>query len=1303
MGGLVVLALTAALVAPYFIDWTNYRDEFEREAGRVLGRDVRVEGTARARLLPFPSVTFTDVVVDGESGEAAMTVDEFSMDAELAPFLSGELLIFDMRLVRPSASLEVGPSGRIDWAMRPSSPFDPRQVTLEKVTISDGTIAIHQQASGRTIQLSNIDAELSARTLAGPWRVNGALAVDGMPVALSASTGTVGEEGAMRVRVSAEPRDYPLSLEADGQAQFVEGEGRYAGTFRLRTVRTEAGDAADDRAQADNPGNRVTGRFALDHERLNVEEFRFETGPEIDPYTAEGEAVVELGAEPSFSITADGAQIRFGGPAEEGGAMPGLSADERFAALTKFVTDLPKPAIPGVIAVNLPAIVAGDTTIRNIRLRAEPEENGWKIGSLAATLPGRTRFEGEGLLATADDLAFTGNMVLAVGQPSGFAAWLAKDVDEAIRRLPAAGFSADVALTAERQRFDDLELILGDARFRGSVDRRSPADARPSLALSLTGDRLDVDGMRAFASLFVDEAGRNRLADHDVDLEIAAGPVSAEGLTAERLDTALRLRAGELEIDRLTIGGLAEANISATGQISGIGEEPTGRLDAAVVAVDLAPLVDLLAERFPDNRLLAALNRRASLYPGLLEDAELDVVASATDNGGESAGLAVSAKGEAGGTVFSLSASGEGVLSEAAEARFTTNFTGRNEEAASLYALFGLPALPLGLAGEAEAELSATGTLAGGLETSFRFSGEGFSAHFDGDVTPQDEDISVLGKAQLEAEDLEPWLAAAGVSLPGFGYGLPAELSADIDYGEDLAVISGLTGSVAESVVSGDLNGTLRDGKPHFTGALRLGALDLGVAAEMVVGSAAFDGDGDVWPEAPFRQGVSTPFSADVELATETLWLGNAATAEDASLRLRLDADGLAVSDLSAKLLGGTVEGLAELSNNEGTGLFNAQLALRGAPLQTLLPGAGIAGEADLSASLTANGKSVNGMAASLAGSGSAALKDLVINKLDPQALPKILARADALGTEIDASQVADFAPELVRGGTFEAGATELAFSVANGVARTPPVQLRTEGALMSAEAAADFRDRTVSASGSLTYEAGREAVVGSDPMVRFAVQGPPGEAEFQLDIEPLAQFLTQRALEREQARVEHMQALLLEGQRLRREMRYFAALEAERAAEEAERVRLEREAEQQRKAEEERARQRREEEARQREEEEARQREEEEARQREEDEARRREEEEARRRAEEERRLEAERRREEAERRAVEEERRRREEAPPTDGGTGAAIDRAPLPPPVQEPDGNHSNGGGEPRPEPVFRTEDLTVERLMELLGPR
>ena len=61
VGGLVVLVLLAALVVPLFVDWTSYRADFEREASAILGRKVTVAGKASARLIPFPSVTFTDV------------------------------------------------------------------------------------------------------------------------------------------------------------------------------------------------------------------------------------------------------------------------------------------------------------------------------------------------------------------------------------------------------------------------------------------------------------------------------------------------------------------------------------------------------------------------------------------------------------------------------------------------------------------------------------------------------------------------------------------------------------------------------------------------------------------------------------------------------------------------------------------------------------------------------------------------------------------------------------------------------------------------------------------------------------------------------------------------------------------------------------------------------------------------------------------------------------------------------------------------------------------------------------------
>ena len=124
----------------------------------------------------------------------------------------------------------------------------------------------------------------------------------------------------------------------------------------------------------------------------------------------------------------------------------------------------------------------------------------------------------------------------------------------------------------------------------------------------------------------------------------------------------------------------------------------------------------------------------------------------------------------------------------------------------------------------------------------------------------------------------------------------------------------------------------------------------------------------------------------------------------------------------------------------------------------------------------------------------------------------------------------------------------------------------------VSADLKTEFATGVVAATGTLTYAAGDEALAGSEPAVRFTVEGPLGAMSGKFDTEPLAQFLTQRALEREQARVEALQSALLEKQRLRREVRYYASLQFERdnAAEIARKAEEEAAAAARRKAEEE-------------------------------------------------------------------------------------------------------------------------------------
>ena len=1166
VGGLLVAVLTAALVAPYFIDWTSYRADFEREASRILGRSVTVRGPAEARLLPFPSVSFSDVQVAGSDGEDAMTVETFSMDAELAPFLRGEILIYDMRLTRPSATIEIGEDGAVDWAMRPTVPVGVRQISLERLTVEDGTLTIRHRSSGRVHVAEGLDATVSARTLAGPWRIEGHATVDGIATGFGLTTGEAQSDGAIRVRTALAPDDYPLVIETDGAARMTDSALTYGGTFSLRA--DQAGTSPQRAAVSSperKPGDyRVSGAFSLTHAEIDFSEFRLETGPVEDPYTADGTARIELGIEPRFMIRADGAQVRFDPPAE-GEAASAVALGDRIDALQRFLAGLPRPTIPGKVEVNLPAVVVGDTTIRSVALSAEPRHDGWEIEKLRAQLPGRTTLEASGRLATVGRFGFDGPLLVAIGQPSGFAAWIARDVDDAIRRLPAAGFSATVSLGAKRQRLEDVELILGGARFAGRAERAHEESARPTLAVSLEGGQLDIDGLTVFASLFVTDAGVSRLADHDVDLAVKAGPVSAQGLSVERLDTALRLREDAIEVDRLSIDGLEGASISATGTLRDFPEAPRGKIDLSVISVDLAPLVATLAERYPGVTGITALADNAAAYPGLLADARFDLVATAVQTSEAESGLALSANGIAGGTLFTVA--GSAALDQAKtqvsrDRAVSLTASARNDDAANLYALVGLPALPLGLTGPAEIEIDAKGTVVGGIETKASLSGERTKVAFNGRAGLADG-FTLTGRASVDSNDLEPWMAAAGFSLPGFGYGLPVKLAADLTLESGKARFAELSGSVADDQVSGEVALSVADARPHIAGTLSLGSLDLADAAALVWGEDAVnDGDTAIAELPP------TPFQAGLKVKANSLLLGSR-TIEEAEFDAKLDVGTLSISNLAGRLHGGSLSGFAEIENSNGEGLFSAQIALSDAEINGIPELAGLSGRGDLSASLTASGKTLAAMVASTSGSGTARARDLVVAGIDAAALPEVLAEADRIGRDVDAAATARFAPDLIRRGSFRPADTEAAFAVAGGQLRVPPVLLQSDTVRVSVEGKVDLTGPMVDLAGEIAYAPGDEALVGSEPVLRYRVEGAPQAVERSLDTGPLAQFLIQRALEREQARVEAMQAVLLEQQRLRRETRYYLArvedrakaAEERRLAEEAARLKAEEEA----------------------------------------------------------------------------------------------------------------------------------------------
>ena len=1148
-----MLLLLGALVAPYFVDWTNYRTDFESAASKVLGRQVKVAGKASARLLPFPSLTFENVRVGDDIENPAMTIQKFSMDAELAPFLKGEVLVFDMHIVKPHAMVTVGKDGAVDWTLRPAAPSSIETVTLESVNIVDGIIDVDDRASGRRHVFDAINAKVSAKALSGPWRFDGVLQADGEPLALSGSTGSVDADRKMTLRLAVSPVNRSVVMETEGRIGLAKGAPLYLGDFVLRpalltdpgAVGLRDGEGALKGAPEKAPAFRVKGKFEARHDGLTFPSYRLETGTKDKPYFAEGSGKVSFGASPRFDFLADGAQVTFDAEDANGGAAANIS--ERLSAVEAFLKNVPVPSMPGEIRLALPAIVAGDTTIRDVALTAAPDGGAWDIKSFSAALPGRTTLEASGTLGLGDNFGFTGDMLLASNQPTGLAVWLTGSADNSVRQLAAFGLAAKVSLSRSQQSFENAELTLGNTTLNGQFVRRGDG-AIPSLAASFNGGEISLDDLSALTFAMAGGKGTGLLAGHDLDVSLKAGPVKALGLEAEALDAAVRLHGGKLDIDRFLVTGLGGASISATSDLAGFPDAPTGTVDMSVLSPDAAELFALLGEKFPGMPVFAALAERALIYPELLTDAKIDLVTSFAAGEGDAPQQTLSLSASAGTGIYSGSATLSGDLTDFSSLSGKGALQGHHEDPLAIMALLGAPVLPVGAPGPVTFDLSADGGVALGFTLSASAKSEKLDAALSGRFTPGPDGMEGTGEVSLKTADIEPYLMAAGISFPDMGQGLATELKSSFVKSAGAVRFGTLQGQAADIAVNGDISFDIWQSAPRATGRLALSSVDLGWLGELALGQGTLASEIDGWPKTSFAADGTAPVQGSLDIETKSASLRGLGDMTDVKTLLVFDKSALGLRGFSGTFAGGALTGAGEIKNDKGTGLLTGEFRLSGARIENLAPQDKVRGGADLSGSVSATGKSAAAIMASLTGAGAAKGADIEIKGINAAGLAGILAATENAGLAPEAASVEKAVGDSMAGGALKLAETSLSWTAASGIVRFSPVFETVEGGTLSASLAADFGKQSASIDGKLAFSSAGGAA-GAAPEVPFSITLVSGLYAAKFDAQPLEQFLGQRALEREQARVEALQEELLEGQRLRREARLYAFMQKQRAA----------------------------------------------------------------------------------------------------------------------------------------------------------
>lgn len=1177
--------LLAALVGPYFVDWTAYRSEIEAEATRLVGVRVRITGGAEVRLLPTPAITLEGVRLGDEDAPFA-SADRIAAEFDLPTMIRGEISVLALTVERPVLTLALDPAGGLDRAPAlTAAGVDPRKVGLENVRILDGAVVLSRPGA-EPRRIDALDLSLGAPALTGPYTVDGTGRIGGFATTLRLTTGLADESGAVRVISRLEPQGLGTVVATDGFARLVDGVPTYEGSISARLAGTEGsavdasapaapapGSAAEGTTDRATPGSdtqisaapasgvggeggHLEGHLHLDPKAAELSEIAVTTGANERPLGLTGTATLTF--EPGLAFAADLSlrQLDLDRLLAESAsnAAPAVLFDrlvDRLAALT------PSP-LPGQIRLDVPALVAGGEVLQGLLVDAETAGDGWRIRTLSMAGPGRSTFSLSGTVATGGDPRFDGSIALAAEQPSQLVAWWR---GAEVASPPAPPITVDGTVEASRGGvvMRRIRVGSGDSAVSGEFGFR-PADgaAGAGLELTLAGPEVDLDSLLALAGLFgaATPGDLARSFAGDVTLDLTGERVRIAGYGGGRFRLAAALSGGTLKIDDLEADAFAGATIRAKGLIEDVASSPSGNLSASIVAPTLDGAAALAADLLPQSGigeyLLAA---GSTLSPA---EARLALATRATD-GGIDATLSFSGKAASTTTAGTLRFTGD--LAEWRRAAVELEASLDNAEAGELFAQSGIPVLPMPV-GAARAEVRLEGSAEEGLASTIETEIGGSRLTASGTLrAPQGAPLSATGVARLASPDLAPIALASGRVFQLDAAAMPVDLEAAFEsLGSGLAV-KRLSGRFAGATVAGngalDFSGT----RPRLTGEVALDHAEATALLELGLGVGAFAPNGresGVWPGQSFAPPPLGGIDIAAEITADSLGVGPLAVA-DARFSVQQSADLLRLDDLHGTIAGGTLDGSVSVRSTGGNAELKLRQAIRGADAGALgwrdAEGPIVAGTLDLSLDLTASGRSVAALVASASGSGALTLANAVVRHADPAAFTAATIAADG-GANLDpASVFAVFAPAF-DAGSLALGEVTGALTLGGGVLRLTGVTETAEDVALRGGATLTLPTATLASAWTLVGATTGDGIAGAPPAVDVTFGGPLDAPVRSIDVSALVAQLTVRESLREAERVRALEEQVKEEQRRAAEAARQRAEEARRRAE-AEKARI--------------------------------------------------------------------------------------------------------------------------------------------------
>ena len=1131
-GGLFIFSLSVALIVPPFIDWNQFRDRFEHEASRALGQSVSVLGQSSLRLLPSPSLEFSDVLI-GDTDTPFATVRDFRINMELAPLLKGEFEISNMELLSPKFSVRVGEDGYFSFAGEKNLedtflegvPYD--NVRFTNIFIQDASLELLDTRFSHTTILEDIDMTASAKSLGGPWRMEGYLNHGSNRLFVRLTT--------RRLISDSSTRQLPLSLhlshdnlthdfDINGTIVFGRGVPRFSGDFRIRPF------ASPDANVVSGLYYEWMGNLDISTFGILVNEYEVRMGKSDDPYIIEGSAFANFAQtgieDTSFQITANGQQLSLERLEElellslQSSVSP-TDIESRLESLHGILRVLEFLPTSGNIKLNLPALVIGDTFIRDIIIEAysSSDENGWRIRRLEADLPGSTTFLAKGNFQwdgrSLSTLSYYGDLVFATRNLSSFMDWLGSEFSQTIDlgrlgNLTSGGFEATALVSLDSITLDNFELALGESILRGRLDSLL-SKARPTIDVSLSGETANLDHLLALVDTIT--LGDSPSADLFLDLQFSELLIRSR--TARDVQARIDYRNDDWLIHSFNIADWGGMDINLTGNLSG----------------------KLHGELSMDNSDFFLSLLRDELGGSTIFDTFLDSTILLDESS-----ISFRWRSAGDGWFGNLDLQGSfGTSTMSADIDILDNFMAtielQNPESVDLFRQLGILMLPITDTGMGSLELSLSSLDKESLSVVADLASSSLTARGEGTMALWLPDgSSPSGKFSVSADSMDwgQFFLMTGLSSYGLDTTGEASLMGNLSFDNSGWSIKNLECRLSQYDFGGNIDFLYNSfSRSTISGGLHISLLPFSFFSDLVISEDFVFGGID----------------GELSLSVDSLVMGDGELpliAGFASNLMIQDGD-LMFGSVVGSLFSGDLSGFVSLGRGAGDGVLSGELSLTSGDVSDALTFAGIdsiaTGNFTLSSSFETSDLLDFSFLSNLTMNGSIDITDGNITGINSSSFPLMLADFDSQDTsarDIDARSLifSHFFTD-----TYNFGSAGSEFSVARGILRSR-MDISDDSLLLGLDIRFDIPQDILQSRMKFSFTSGEESVVGTAPefFITYRVENTDESdvASVEYDTTGLDTYLALRLGERKEREFVIQRDEILERRRLQRRLREY-------------------------------------------------------------------------------------------------------------------------------------------------------------------